>query len=220
VLVIDTILDFIREGAFKAGDKLPPERFMAEKLRVSRPSVREAYCVLEIVGILESKVGSGTFVKSGDIDQISINRIRDISTKEESPFEILEVRKIVEPEIVAMAVQNADPEDIKEIENMLELMKAEIKISGSYTVDTDASFHLRVAKASGNAVLFNIMKYIMDLLRERLWDSIIDGTLSSPEDQKKDLDFHEDILRCIKEKDIKSVKPNMMRRFNEIQKRL
>jgi DNA-binding FadR family transcriptional regulator len=100
------------------------------------------------------------------------------------------------------------------------LMKAEIKISGSYTVDTDASFHLRVAKASGNAVLFNIMKYIMDLLRERLWDSIIDGTLSSPEDQKKDLDFHEDILRCIKEKDIKSVKPNMMRRFNEIQKRL
>ena len=69
---------------------------MAEKLEVSRPSVREAYCVLEIVGILESKVGSGTYVKSGDIDQISINKIRDISTQEESPYEILEVRKIIE----------------------------------------------------------------------------------------------------------------------------
>ncbi|MCK5093139.1 MAG: FadR family transcriptional regulator, partial [Spirochaetes bacterium] len=64
VLVIDQILDLIRDGAFKTGDKLPPERIMATKLKVSRPSVREAYCVLEIVGILESKVGSGTFVKA------------------------------------------------------------------------------------------------------------------------------------------------------------
>jgi len=191
---------------------------MAEKLKVSRPSVREAYCVLEIVGILESKVGSGTFVKSGDIDQISINKIKDISTEEESPFEIIEVRKIIEPEIVIMAVNNAVPEDIKEIEKLLDTMKSEVENSGTYSVETDARFHLRVAQASGNAVFFNIMKYIMDLLRERLWDFIIDGPLANAEDLKKDLEFHEDILRCIKENDQKSVRPRMLRRFNEIQK--
>ncbi|HEB30705.1 MAG TPA: FadR family transcriptional regulator [Spirochaetes bacterium] len=191
---------------------------MAEKLRVSRPSVREAYCVLEMVGILESKVGSGTFVKSGNIDQISINKIKDIATEEESPFEIIEVRKIIEPEIVAMAVKNAVPEDIKEIEKLLDMMKSEVESSGGYSVETDARFHIRVAQASGNAVFFNIMKYIMVLLRERLWDFIIDGPLANSEDLKKDLEFHENILRCIKENDQKSVRPNMLRRFNEIQK--
>ncbi len=212
VLVIDTILDFIKEGAFKTGDKLPPERLMAEKLKVSRPSVREAYCVLEIVGILESKVGSGTFVRSGDIDQISINKIKDIATEEESPFEI------IEPEIVAMAVKNAVEEDIKEIEKLLNIMKSEVESSGRYSVDSDARFHLRVAQASGNAVFFNIMKYIMGLLRERMWDLIIDGPLVNTKDLKSDLEFHENILNCIKENDPKSVRPNMMRRFNEILK--
>jgi GntR family transcriptional repressor for pyruvate dehydrogenase complex len=191
---------------------------MAEKLKVSRPSVREAYCVLEIVGILESKVGSGTFVKSGNIDQISINKIKDISTEEESPFEIIEVRKIIEPEIVVMAVNNADPEDIKEIEKLLDKMKSEVEKNGRYSVESDARFHLRIAQASGNALFFHIMKYIMDLLRERLWDFIIDGPLAKPEDLKKDLEFHEDIFRCIKENDKKSVRPSMLRRFNEIQK--
>ena len=218
VLVIDTILDFIKEGAFKTGDKLPPERLMAEKLKVSRPSVREAYCVLEIVGILESKVGSGTFVRSGDIDQISINKIKDIATEEESPFEMIEVRMIIEPEIVAMAVKNAVEEDIKEIEKLLNIMKSEVESSGRYSVDSDARFHLRVAQASGNAVFFNIMKYIMGLLRERMWDLIIDGPLVNTKDLKSDLEFHENILNCIKENDPKSVRPNMMRRFNEILK--
>ena len=97
---------------FKAGDKLPPERTIAAKLGVSRPSVREAYCVLEIVGILESKVGSGTYVQSNNIDQISMSKIRDISTQEESPYEILEVRKLIEPEIVSLAVKNATDKEV------------------------------------------------------------------------------------------------------------
>jgi GntR family transcriptional repressor for pyruvate dehydrogenase complex len=217
VLVIDQILDLIRNGMFRVGNKLPPERMMATKLKVSRPSVREAYCVLEIVGILESKVGSGTFVKSDDIDQISLNKIRDISTQEESPYEILEVRKIIEPEIVALSVENSDAEDVLEIEKILEKMKTEIEENGIYKVETDALFHLRIAQATGNSVLFNVMKYIMDLLRERLWDIIVDGPASQPEDLQRDIQFHEDILKCIKKKDVKSVKPLMIKRFNDLQ---
>jgi GntR family transcriptional repressor for pyruvate dehydrogenase complex len=218
VLVIDQILDLIRNGMFPVGDKLPPERMMATKLKVSRPSVREAYCVLEIVGILESKVGSGTFVKSEEIDQISLNKIRDISKQEESPYEILEVRKIIEPEIVTLSVEHSDAEDVREIEQILEKMRSETAENGIYKVETDALFHLRIAQATGNSVLFNVMKYIMDLLRERLWDIIIDGPGSQPEDLQKDIQFHENILNCIKKKDVKSVKPLMIKRFNELQK--
>ena len=191
---------------------------MATKLAVSRPSVREAYCVLEIVGILESKVGSGTYVKSGNIDQISISRIRDISKKEESPYEILEVRKIVEPEIVALAVKNATAEDVKDIERIFEKMKAEQVKNDVYSMDTDALYHLRIAQAAGNAVFFNIMKYIMELIHARLWNRIIDGPDAKPDDREKDIQFHENILNCIRNKDVDTVRPMMVKRFNEIQK--
>ena len=61
--------------------KLPPERLMAKKLGVSRPSVREAYSALEIAGILESRAGSGTYVKSVNINKFYLNKIEDISKK-------------------------------------------------------------------------------------------------------------------------------------------
>ena len=199
---------------------MPPERVMGKKLGVSRPPLREAYCVLEIVGILESKVGSGTFVRANDIDQISLSKIRDISNEEESPYEILEVRKIIEPEIVTLAAKNATEEDIQDIEKILEKMKEESLGNDVYTVGTDALFHLRIAQATGNALLFNVMNYIAKLMREMLWGKIIDGPDTKPEDLKKDMYFHEDILKCIKNKDIKNARSIMVKRFSEIQKKI
>ena len=81
-LVIDQISNLIKKGAFKKGDKLPPERIMAKKLGVSRPSVREAYSALEIAGILESRVGSGTYVQSENINDFLQKNINYIDTKE------------------------------------------------------------------------------------------------------------------------------------------
>jgi DNA-binding FadR family transcriptional regulator len=205
---------------FKVGDKLPPERTMAAKLGVSRPSVREAYCVLEIVGILESKVGSGTYVRSSNIDQISIRKIEDISTQEESPYEILEVRKIVEPEIVTLAVENASETDIREIGEILQRMKAEIQENEIYSLETDSLFHMKIAEATGNSVLFNMMKYIMNLIHERLWKSIIDEPDVLKDDLIHDIEFHENIFNCMKTRDVQGVRSIMIERFNEIQKRI
>ena len=193
---------------------------MAAKLGVSRPSVREAYCVLEIVGILESKVGSGTYVKSSNIDQISMSQIRDISTQEESPYEILEVRKLIEPEIVFLAVKNATENDIREIEEILEKLKAETEENGIYSSETDTMFHLKIAESTGNSVLFNMMKYIMNLIHERLWNSIIDEPEAVKEDLMNDINFHQGLFNCIKSGDSDQVRPIMLKRFNEMQKRI
>jgi len=193
---------------------------MAAKLGVSRPSVREAYCVLEIVGILESKVGSGTYVRSSNIDQISIRKIEDISTQEESPYEILEVRKIVEPEIVTLAVENASETDIREIGEILQRMKAEIQENEIYSLETDSLFHMKIAEATGNSVLFNMMKYIMNLIHERLWKSIIDEPDVLKDDLIHDIEFHENIFNCMKTRDVQGVRSIMIERFNEIQKRI
>jgi GntR family transcriptional repressor for pyruvate dehydrogenase complex len=220
VLVIDQILDQMQKGVFKAGDVLPPERVVAEKLGVSRPSVREAYSVLEMVGILESKVGSGTYVKSSNIDNFYKNKIKDISATEESPYEILEVRKIIEPEAACLAAKSASKEDIVEIENILQQMKSEMKNHSSYTLETDALFHLRIAKASGNAMLFNVMQYILNISNKRLWEVIREELVRTPGHLETDMKAHQDILRSLKNKDFKNARTIMKKHLSQIQKEI
>lgn len=218
VLVIDKILELIRKGNFKEGDRLLPERLMAEKLGVSRPSVREAYCVLEMVGILQSRVGSGTYVLSkNEIEADSIKKIERISRKEESPYEILEVRKIIEPEIVRLAIKNATPQDVKEMERLLEKMKVEIQKGGIYSTKTDSDFHMKLARMSDNTVMVNIMRYVVTLMQERLWNLIVDGPEAGPKMFQQDIEFHESIVMYLKKKDTKKVRKYMIDHFNAMQ---
>jgi DNA-binding FadR family transcriptional regulator len=219
-LVIDQIIDLIKQGSFKKGDRLPPERIMAKKLGVSRPSVREAYSALEIAGILESRVGSGTYVQSERINDFFEKKINDIATKEESPYEIISLRKIIEPEIVALAAKNAKPENISEIESILRKMKSQIKEGQSYTLDTDRMFHIAVAKASGNSVLLHTLQFILDLTEEDLWKKIREQIIKTPEHSIKDIDYHEKVFNCIKNKDIKNARVIMKKHFTAILKEI
>ena len=219
VLVIDKLLELIRSSSFSEGDRLLPERLMAEKLGVSRPSVREAYCVLEMVGILESRVGSGTYlVSKKEIGPGFIEKIERISRKEESPYEILEVRKIIEPEIVLAASRNAAPQDLREIEGLLARMKAEIRKDGKYTTKSDTDFHLKLARMSGNMVMVNIMHYIVRLMQEQLWNRIVDGPEAGPKLVQQDLEFHENIVKYMVNKKTDKLRSYMIGHFNEMQK--
>ncbi len=219
VLVIDKLLELIRSADFNEGDRLLPERLMAEKLGVSRPSVREAYCVLEMVGILESRVGSGTYlISKKDIGPGFLEQIERISRKEESPYEILEVRKIIEPEIVLAAIRNAAPQDIREMERLLAKMKAEIRHDGKYATKTDTEFHLKLAKMSDNMVLVNIMHYIVRLMQEQLWNRIVDGPEAGPKLVQQDLEFHEKIVEYVKTGKTDRLRSYMVEHFTEMQK--
>jgi DNA-binding FadR family transcriptional regulator len=219
-LVIDKLLDLIKDGAFKVDAKLPPERLMSKKLGVSRPSVREAYSALEIAGILESRAGSGTFVKSIDINKFYLNKIEDISSREESPYEILEVRKIIESEAAYLAAKNAAEDDISRIRDILEKMKKEMNASTSYSLDTDSLFHMSVVKASGNSVLTNIMKYISSLSREKLWENIREKLTSNEDHREKDIKYHEEVVSLLSRRDAVGARSTTRKHFTQIQKEM
>jgi DNA-binding FadR family transcriptional regulator len=193
---------------------------MAKKLGVSRPSVREAYSALEIAGILESRVGSGTYVKSENINDFLKRKIEDIEAKEESPYEIIGLRKIIEPEIGALAAKNAKPENIAEIEKVLKKMKSEIKDNKSYSLETDRMFHLAVAKASGNSVLINVLQYVINLAEEELWRKIREQIIKSPQHLIKDMEYHEEVLNFIKNKDAKNARIVMKKHLNDVLKEI
>jgi len=106
VQIVRQIEDLIERGILKPGDKLPSEPVLAEQLGTSRPPLREALSALEIMGIIERRGRTGNFVKA-NTDTLRYKRqLRELS-KNVSPYETLQARKIVETEIVGTAAETA-----------------------------------------------------------------------------------------------------------------
>jgi len=161
--IVEQIQKLIKDGRLKPGDKLPPERILAKKLGVSRPPLREALSALEILGIIESRGGKGNIIRdSFDPDALK-QRFRELE-QEESPFEILEARKMIEMQITALAAKKATEEDIAAIQGSLEKMK-NVFPNISKVMEFDREFHLNIAKAAHNSVLFSMMGYLADGLK-------------------------------------------------------
>ena len=199
--IVEQIRDLIKEGRLKPGDKLPPEQILAEKFGTSRPSVREALSALEILGITESRGGKGNFIKDNLNTSLYEQEFRELE-EEESPFEILEARKAVETEIVGLAAKKATKEDIVSIRESLDKMKSAItNIPG--IMEFDREFHINIAKAAHNSLLFSMMTYLADLLKEKLWINLKEKSWSIPGRPQKYLEEHTEILNAIKNKDSK-----------------
>ena len=158
------IQKLIDGGKLKHGDRLPPERVLAEAFQVSRHSVREAFRTLEEKGILKSRVGSGTYVVIED--EPSVVEFLAMAIKEERTklVEIFQFRRILEPQIAALAAENRTAAELDEMDRIIDRQK----MTGddfSATADYDQAFHLTLAKASKNSILLNVVERLNDLLR-------------------------------------------------------
>src|SRR5512145_2412646 len=92
--IAEQIVQLIRRGEYRPGDRLPPERDLAKKLHVSRPSVREALIALEVEGYVEVRVGSGVYVTRRPPPM----RRAEASTADSGPFELITARRLLESE--------------------------------------------------------------------------------------------------------------------------
>jgi len=202
--IVEQIQKLIKEGKLKPGDKLPPEQTLAEKFGTSRPSVREALSALEILGITESRVGKGNFIKN--IPRLSFleQKVKELA-KEESPFELLEARKALEMEIAELAAEKATEEDIVIIYGFLQKMKLSMG-NIPKMMDIDRKFHLSMARAAHNNLLFSMMAYLADLSSKKLWVSMKRKVWNFPGYPKKYLEEHTNIFNAIKNKDSKNAR--------------
>ncbi len=199
---MEQIKELINEGKLKPGDKLPPEQVLAEQFGASRPSVREALSALEILGLTERKAGIGNIIKTNNlVKNINEQEIRELE-KEESPFELLEARKVLEGEIASLASQKGSLEDISMIENSLKKMEKELG-NIPKMMETDREFHINIAKAAHNNFLFFMMLKMDDLLKERLWVNMKKKTWNLPGYPEKYIKEHKEILHAIKNRDEK-----------------
>jgi GntR family transcriptional repressor for pyruvate dehydrogenase complex len=151
-MVAQRIEQLVRMGNLKAGDRLPAEPDLAQMLRVSRGSLREALKGLMYLGLIRSRAGDGTYIQS------SLNRVLNqhfqwmILLDEVKHFEIYELRKIIEPDAAALAAKRATPADLEKLEAALDGL-AEGRGNPEVFQAFDIQFHDAFAQASGNVAI-------------------------------------------------------------------
>jgi DNA-binding FadR family transcriptional regulator len=153
--VADQLRALIDSGEYAVGSRLPTERDLAEQLKVSRPTVREALIALEVEGRVRIRVGSGIYVSE------PAALAQPLAAEIEGPFELLRAREFIEGAIAEQAARVTTPEDIARIDASLEAM-ANVQHPGEASMIHDRAFHVAVAGCLDNAVLVRVVGELFD----------------------------------------------------------
>ena len=168
--IVEQIKLMLTEGNLKPGDKLPSERDMAEHLKVSRASVREALSALHLMGLVEIKSGEGTFIKPVDVNSIIEPLALILLMERDTIIEILEIRKGLEVEAAGLAAVRREDEDLQKIKEALDEMRSDIDTL-EVGEKADWKFHYAVARASQNTLLTRLMNTISDTIENTMYSS-------------------------------------------------
>ena len=160
--VINDIKEKILSGELKNGDRLPSEREMAERLDVSRTSIREAIRTLEIMGLIESKRGSGNYITNSFGNSLFEPLSIMFMLQEYSTGDIHELRETLEIECCRMASRLISYEDIKLLKEIIDDMDKTYDEDKSLLLDI--RFHNIIVKSSNNPLIINVLKAISQLM--------------------------------------------------------
>jgi len=151
-------------GDWTPGERIPPERELCQQLGVGRASLREALKALEIMGMIETRLGDGTYVceRSEFLSRPLLWAITSSSDAE--VHELVEARKLIEVELAGLAAERATPSDLKEIGVHLDQMESSMADVDQFQ-RSDIAFHLAIAQASHNRILMNALLLIRNLLQ-------------------------------------------------------
>jgi DNA-binding FadR family transcriptional regulator len=181
---IDKIKTMIVSGELRPGDRLPREADLAERLGLSRNSLREAVRALALIRVLDVRQGDGTFVTSLEpsllLDALSF--VLDFH-RDDTVLQFLEVRRILEPAATALAAQRMSDEDIEK----LRLVAGGLGDAPSVEalVENDLEFHRLIASGSGNTVIYSLIESLSrPTTRARIWRGLTqEGAVTSTREQ-------------------------------------
>jgi len=177
------IARMVREGDYQAGDRLPTISEMSDNFGVGHPTLREALKKLETLGVVQVKHGSGVYVQSnGDLLLVS-NPLLFGEVSKEVLLDLIEARIAIETESARLAAQNASPDHVERMEELLNEAMSNIDDDKALT-ETNMKFHREIALASGNVVIGQILEVISNLF-EHEQRTILDIYGSREEDHEE-----------------------------------
>jgi DNA-binding FadR family transcriptional regulator len=203
--IADHLVEDVRAGRLRPGDRLPGERELAGQLGVGRASVREALGFLQVRGIIETRRGSGSFV-APEATAIVVEAAAltgRVPSADSSPMALLEAREALEPAIARLAAQAGDVGP--ELDALLELMDAssdpEDPAQRRVWSDADRDFHREVAVATRNPILAAVGLHVAEIMDQPLWQRLRDDAIAIPGRTALQLAEHRLIAATIAEGD-------------------
>lgn len=203
--VAEQISALIDEGAYPPGTRLPGERELAEKLGVSRVTIREAEIALQAVGTLEIKTGSGVYVSETKPTVMG-------SLPKASAFEVTEARLMIEAESAALAAVNIDEESVAQLESLVEQMSSD---DDELANVADEQFHLTIAEASNNSAMVHTVKMLWQM-RENIPEVKATYEAVCVHDPVSRTEEHRAIFEAIKARDPAAARQAMREHFQRL----
>ena len=188
--VAGQISSWISDNGLTAGDRLPPERELAQRLGVSRATLSQALVALEVIGVVEVRHGDGTLVTAGHRQSTRI--VEAIRSHADRLPEIIDTRDALETKLAALAATRRTPEDLARIDEALAAMAADVD-AGGRGVAGDEQFHGAVTAAAHSLLLARMMGEISELIRETRLES-----LSQPDRPRASLAGHRAVADAIR----------------------
>lgn len=197
--IVEQIKQLITGGELKPGDKLLAERELAEKLQVSRVSVREAIRSLEMLGFVEIRPGDGTFVRDTDTDDIIRPLAMFLAVERGSLLDMFEVRRIFETATASLAAERASAEEVERIGHLLEQMKESLNLQDSEKGEEfDTAFHYAVAEATHNSLLTKLFRTVSEEFAKAVSIARRQLFLDSTDNAQKIIDQHMCVFEAIR----------------------
>jgi len=188
---IEALLD---RGELHPGDQLPPERALAEQFQVSRASVREALRSLELLGVVETRAGGGTFVRRTVPEDLA-RPLSNLIVRGHALTDVIEVRGLLEPAIAASAAKRIKPDELAELRAILK-QQADKVAAGQPYAEEDTRFHELIGHAARNELLTTMLGVIWDVLK-----SSREQWLQTNQRAHSSIDAHQRILAALEAHD-------------------
>ena len=170
-IVAEQIIETIKDGSFPVGSKLPSEFELAEHMGVSRPTIREALSALTAVGLIESKPGSGNYVRNGTslIDTIAREAVL-VLENESSCIEIMEARGLFEPPVAGLAAKKRTVNDVEGLRSLHEKL-GHLAKKGDFDpyFAMDKEVHLAIVAASHNSLVAGALIPLINTMEQKLY---------------------------------------------------
>ncbi|GHF33058.1 GntR family transcriptional repressor for pyruvate dehydrogenase complex [Amycolatopsis bartoniae] len=187
--VVAQLRAYADAAGLRKGDRLPSERDLAERLQISRASLKQAIVVLEVQGLVEIRHGGGTYLRTDSLHPEPVERL--VERRRRLP-DVLDAREAVETKLAELAARRRTEADLEEIDAALAAMHAEIE-RGAPGEDGDRRFHAAVTAAAHSELLADFMTRIAGQIAETRHES-----LQQPDRPQQSLAQHAEIADAIR----------------------
>jgi len=207
------LLDLVRRGLLRAGERLPSQRQLVSRMGLSQTAVREALRGLSTIGVIETRPGHGTFVRSISPEMLVRPESLFFVLERDTLLHAIDVRRILEVEAIGLAAELATPNELAEMESILRLIQKGLNQEGSEFLHS-AYFHFAIAKATHNPILLNLIKPFIRLIMHH------SAVVGARHPQAREIEYrsHADLLESIVKRDPEEARRRMRLHLEESRK--